>query len=153
MESKKRSLFVIVGIGASALLAVVLVLLLWKPAPTGIVAGVPDLPDSLNPVLQQNVMGLNANELLFDGLVDFEVDPSGVISTEFGLATSIEQDRATKKTYVVKLKEVKFHDGKDLEAEDVAFSYRCYINAANKSPQRDYLQSFIEDVKVVMLSC
>ncbi len=149
MESKKRSLFVIVGIGASALLAVVLVLLLWKPAPTGIVAGVPDLPDSLNPVLQQNVMGLNANELLFDGLVDFEVDPSGVISTEFGLATSIEQDRATKKTYVVKLKEVKFHDGKDLEAEDVAFSYRCYINAANKSPQRDYLQSFIEDVKVV----
>jgi peptide/nickel transport system substrate-binding protein len=149
MKAKKRSILVFSGIGAAVLLALVLVLLLWKPAPTGIVAGVSELPDSLNPVLQQNNMGLDANELLYDGLVDFEADPSGAVTTELGLAASIEQDRATKKTYTVKLKEAKFHDGKDLEAEDVVFSYRCYVDAANKSPQRDYLESFIEDVKAV----
>ena len=149
MEARKRSLLVVSGIAAAVLAAVVLVLLLWKPAPAGIVAGVPDLPDSLNPVMPQNTMGQDVDELLFDGLVDFEVAPGGVVTTEFGLASSIEQDRATKKTYTAKLKEVKFHDGKDLEAEDVVFSFLCYTNPVNKSPQRGYLQAFIEDVKAV----
>ena len=96
MEARKRSVLVVSGMAAAALAAVVLVLLLWKPAPAGIVAGVPELPDSLNPVMPQNTMGQDADELLFDGLVDFEVAPGGVVTTEFGLASSIEQDRATK---------------------------------------------------------
>ncbi|MGA2546972.1 MAG: ABC transporter substrate-binding protein [Rectinemataceae bacterium] len=149
MDSKKRLIILVSAIAAAVVLALVLVLLLWKPAPTGIAVGVAELPDSLNPILSQNVIGGKVDEILFDGLVNYEADPNGAVTTVLGLASSIEQDRATKKTYTAKLKEVKFHDGKELEAEDVAFSYRCYVDAANNSPQRDYLSSFIEGVKVV----
>jgi len=149
MDSKKRLIVLVLAGAAALVLALVLVLLLWKPGPTGIMVGVAELPDSLNPILAQNAIGGKVDELLFDGLVNYEADPNGVVTTELGLASSIEQDRGTKKSYTVKLKQVRFHDGKELEAEDVAFSYRCYVEAANKSPQRDYLSSFIEDVKVL----
>jgi len=107
METKRRRIFAIASIAAAVVLALVLVLILWKPAPKGVVVAVAELPDSLNPVFQQNTMGLDANELLFDGLVNFETDSSGVITTELGLAASIEQDKDTKKTYHVVLKEVR----------------------------------------------
>ena len=144
-----RSLAIAAVAVVLAAAAWLLVLPLFGGAPSGIMVAVSDLPDSLNPVLAQNLMGMNANELIFDGLTNQEVDEKGVLNTVLALASEIVQDPNTKKTYTVKLKEAKFHDGKVLTADDVQFSFQCYVEPANKSPQREYLDSFIQEVKVV----
>lgn len=149
MANIKRYVVIVV----SALLvaaAAVGVWLLWKPEPTGIVVAVSSLPDSLNPVLAQNLSGLNADELVFDGLVNFEVDPqSGALHPELALAESIEQDAKTRKTYTVLLRQVFWHDGTELTSEDVVYSFAAYTDEANDSPKRAYLRSFIERVTAV----
>jgi ABC-type transport system substrate-binding protein len=95
-------------------------------------------------VLAQNISGLNADELVFDGLVNFEVDPeSGKLYPELALAEAIEQDPATKKDYTVLLRQVYWHDGTELTAEDVEYSFAAYTDEENDSPKRDYLLSFI----------
>ncbi len=150
MKLTKRTILLGAAVAAVAAGAVAAVLLLWKPEPKGIVVAVSTLPDSLNPVLEQNASGLNADELLFDGLVNFEVDAaSGKLYPEMALAESIEQDPRTKKSYRVTLKEVAWHDGRMLSAADVVYSFAAYAEPSNRSPRRDYLTSFIESVKAV----
>jgi peptide/nickel transport system substrate-binding protein len=150
MKLTKRTVLIVVAVMAVMAVAVAAVLLLWKPEPKGIIVGVSTLPDSLNPVLEQNACGLNADELIFDGLVNFEVDAhSGKLYPELALAESIDQDPRTKKTYRVALKQVSWHDGTPLSAEDVVYSFAAYVEPANRSPRRDYLMSFIESVKVI----
>jgi len=150
MAKNKKSLLVII-IGAVVLLgAAAAVFFLWEREPEGLVVGISTLPDSLNPVLAQNVQGLNANELVFDGLVNFEVDVnSGQMYSDLALAETITQDQATKKGYDVVLKDAKWHDGTPVTAADVEFSFAAYVLPENESPQRDYLNSFIESVKAV----
>ena len=146
---KKRNIVIIAAAGALALSAGALALL-WKPEPKGIVVGTASLPDSLNPVLVQNAAGMNAAELVFDGLVNFEVDAgSGAVSSELALAESIEQDPRDKKTYRVKLRDASWHDGTPLTAADVEFSFKAYVSPDNHSPKREYLSSFIEKVRAV----
>ncbi len=150
MKPVKRTVLIIAAAAAVVAVAVAAVLLLWKPEPKGIVVGVSTLPDSLNPVLAQNASGLNADELVFDGLVNFEVDAqSGKLYSEMALADRIDQDPRTKKTYRVALKQVSWHDGTPLTAEDVEYSFAAYCEPANESPHRDYLMSFIESVTAV----
>ncbi len=149
MKLSKRTIVIIAAIACSAA-ALVSVLLLWKPEPKGIIVGSSSLPDSLNPVLEQNTAGLNSNELLFDGLVNFEVDAaSGRLYPELALAESIEQDPLTKKTYRVSLRQIFWHDGRALTAEDVVYSFKAYAELSNRSPKRDYLLSFIEEARVL----
>jgi peptide/nickel transport system substrate-binding protein len=150
MKTAQRTVLIIAAVAAVVAVAVAAVLLLWKPEPKGIVVGVSTLPDSLNPVLAQNASGLNADELVFDGLVNFEVDAqSGKLYSEMALADRIDQDPRTKKTYRVALKQVSWHDGTPLTAEDVEYSFAAYCEPANESPHRDYLMSFIESVTAV----
>lgn len=116
--------------------------------PKGMTVAVSTLPDSLNPVLAQNTQGLNANELLFDGLVNYTVDPdSKVPYLEFALADTIEQDSTTKKIFTVVLKKAEWHDGNPVTADDVVYSFNAYTLEANASPQRDYLMSYIKSVE------
>ena len=122
----------------------------WKSQPKGIVVAVSTLPDSLNPVLAQNTSGLNADELVFDGLVNFEVDEtSGKLYSELALAESIEQDPADKKTYTALLRDVSWHDGTPVTSADVVYSFNAYTDKENASPKRDYLMSFIKSVTAV----
>jgi peptide/nickel transport system substrate-binding protein len=94
MSINKRNIVVVIIVAVVAIAASVGIFLLWKPEPKGIVVAVSNLPDSLNPVLGQNTSGLNADELVFDGLVNFEVDPqSGKLYPELALAELIEQDQ------------------------------------------------------------
>jgi peptide/nickel transport system substrate-binding protein len=150
MKANKRNLIVVISVAAVAIAAAVGVFLLWKPEPKGIIVAVSNLPDSLNPVLDQNISGLNADELVFDGLVNFEVDPqSGKLYPELALAEAIEQDQKTKQTYSVLLRQVYWHDGSELTSEDVVYSFDAYTNEKNDSPKRDYLMSFIKRMKAV----
>ncbi|HOX31428.1 MAG TPA: ABC transporter substrate-binding protein [Spirochaetales bacterium] len=150
MVQKNRTVLIVaIVVGLVALFAGAF-FLLYKPEPKGLKVGISTLPDSLNPVLAQNNVGLNADELVFDGLVNFEIDQaSGSLISEFALAESITQDPATKKTYQVALKDVAWHDGRKLSAADVEFSFAAYMEPKNESPKRAYLESFIESVKAV----
>ncbi|OQB03412.1 MAG: Periplasmic dipeptide transport protein precursor [Spirochaetes bacterium ADurb.Bin215] len=139
---------------AAAVLAVVLgsaaVLVMWKNQPRGIVVAVSNLPDSLNPVLEQNTSGMNAAELVFDGLVNFEVDAqSGSLYPQLALAESIEQNPEDKKTYRVLLREAFWHNGNPVVAEDVKYSFDAYMDEQNASPKKAYLASFIREVRIV----
>lgn len=149
MANKKS--FLVIGLVALVLAgAATAVFFLWEREPEGLVVGISNLPDSLNPVLPQNLQGLNANELVYDGLVNFEVDvSSGQMYPDMALAESITQDQTTKKGYDVVLKDVKWHDGAPVTAADVEFSFAAYVLPENASPQREYLNSFIESVKAV----
>lgn len=149
-SKNNKSLMVIVLVVVALLGAGAAVFFLWEREPEGLVVGISNLPDSLNPVLPQNTQGLNANELVFDGLVNFEVDvASGQMYSDLALAESVTQDTTTKKGYDVVLKDVQWHDGAPVTAADVEFSFAAYVLPENESPQRDYLNSFIESVKAV----
>jgi len=147
----KNSRKIVIIIAAAAIVvAAAAATLVVKSGPKGITVAVSVLPDSLNPILVQNTSGLNADELVFDGLVNFEVDAqSNKLYTELALAESIEQDPATKKTYTAVLRDVYWHDGSKVSAADVEYSFAAYMLEANESPKRDYLSSFIESVKAV----
>ena len=107
MTNKIRNIIIAASLAVGAAAIGLGIYFLWKPEPEGIVIAVSNLPDSLNPVLAQNVSGLNADELVYDGLVNFEVDPdSGELYPELALAEAIEQDPATKQDYTVLLRQV-----------------------------------------------
>ncbi|MEM5947940.1 ABC transporter substrate-binding protein [Spirochaetia bacterium 38H-sp] len=149
MKTGKRniillSILLFIIVGAST------IFILWKSQPKGITIAISELPDSLNPILPQNISGMNASELIFDGLVNFEVDYlSKKLYPEFALAESIEQDPLTKKIYTVVLRDISWHDGRKLTADDVVFSFDAYMDPANESPQRAYLSSFIKKIEKV----
>ncbi|MBP5520627.1 MAG: ABC transporter substrate-binding protein [Treponema sp.] len=147
MKMGKKSVISII-VAALVVAAAVVGVIIWKAQPKGAVAAVSTLPDSLNPVLEQNTSGLNASELIFDGLTNFEVDhQTGNLITELALAESIEQNQKDKKTYIVTLREdVTWHDETPLMAEDVVYSYNAYVLKENNSPKREYLNSYIQSV-------
>ena len=158
MKMNKKSVIAI-AIVAAAVVASVVAVAVWKSQPKGMTVAVSTLPDSLNPVLEQNTSGLNADELVFDGLTNFEVTEDsasgrGVLYADLALAESIEQDSSDKKTYTVTLRDVYWHDSTaenphTVSADDVAYSYQAYVLPENSSPKRDYILSFIEDVQAV----
>ena len=146
MKFSKKGIIAIVII-ALVVLGSAIGFLIWKAQPKGATVAVSILPDSLNPILEQNTSGLNADELLFDGLVNFEVDKeSGSLYSNLALAESIVQNPADKKTYTATLRDVSWHDGNPVTADDVVYSFAAYTDEANDSPKRSYLMSFIKSV-------
>ena len=150
MQNKRNIAIILIVIGV--VLAALIGFLIWQAQskPKGIVVAISNLPDSLNPVLEQNIFGINASELVFDGLVNFEVDnQSKKLYPELALAESIDQDEKTKKTYTALLRDIYWHDGSTLSAKDVVYSFATYTDKSNNSPKRDYLISFIESITAI----
>lgn len=147
--SKKNLITIIVAAAVVVLAAVGIII--WKVQPKGMVVAVSTLPDSLNPVLPQNTSGLNADELIFDGLFNFEVDEKEkTLYTEFALAEDAVQDPSDKKTYTITIRDTAvWHDNSPVTAEDVVYSFNAYTYEDNKSPKRDYLLSFIKRVDAI----
>src|SRR5574344_2122464 len=150
MKINKKGLIGII-IAAVVIILAAVGFLIWRSAqPKGITVAVSTLPDSLNPVLEQNTSGLNADELIFDGLTNFEVDESsGKLYTELALADSIDQDPDNKKTYTAVLGDATWHDGTPVTAADVVYSFAAYTDEGNNSPKRAYRMSFISSVSAV----
>lgn len=152
MKFSKKSLIAIGAVVVAAAASVTTVLVM-KSQPKGITVAVSNLPDSLNPVLEQNTTGLNINELLFDGLANFEVDSSsGELYADYALAEEITMDEKDKRTYTVTLRDTQWNDGTEekagtpVTADDVVYSFKAYTFKENNSPKRDYLLSYIKDV-------
>jgi len=149
MSMNKKSIIAICA-AAAAVIASITAIVVLKSQPKGMTVAVSTLPDSLNPILEQNTSGLNANELIFDGLTNAEVnEATGKYRIEFALAENIEQDQKDRKTYKVTLRDVTWHDGEPLTSADVVYSFKAYTDKANNSPKREYIESFIEDIVAV----
>lgn len=156
--NKKKG--IIVGAIAAVVVAAGVAIAFLTGAPKGITMAVTNLPDSLNPVLEQNMTGLNANELVFDGLFNFEVlvddsdETNCIRKTEYALVEEIIQED-DRMTFDITLRDgIAWHDNTEdnphfVTADDVEFSFNAYVNAENKSPNRDYLRSFIKKVEVI----
>ncbi len=101
---------------------------------------VPTEPETLNPVLGYARYG---NAKIFDGLVELGADLEPVP----GLATALPEVSDDGLTYTFALREgVRFHDGHELDAADVAFTYRAALDPELASPTTSDLAA-IESVQ------
>src|SRR5579859_3897846 len=92
--------------------------------------------DSLDPRLTKNTSGFRIKELAFNGLVAINPDYSPVADL------AEKWDNPDDKTWVFHLRPgVKFHDGSDLTAADVKFTYDSVLDQAFNSPFRAFYLS------------
>lgn len=124
--------------------------------PQAINVAVTDLPDTFNPVLSQNIQGLYADELLFDGLFNREVDEDyGDSHSVYSLACDIAEYGTDKKTFLITLESfVEWHDSTAenphyFSADDVIYSFDAYCCVENNSPKRELFLSKIESYEAI----
>jgi peptide/nickel transport system substrate-binding protein len=116
-------------------------------APRRIVVAVRELPLRLDPVRVSSPVEENACELLFDGLVNVAANDSGSATPVLGLAESIAQDQSDRSLYRITLRTTAWHDGRSLDSADVVASFAAYVDPANASARREYLQGFVSSVE------
>lgn len=109
-----------------------------------------EMPDSLNPLFEQNAAGLTLLDPLFDGLAN----RSGQEAREYvnGLATDFIQDEQQRNVYLVELDQKRrWHDSPDhmVTARDVRFTVECIKNPNNRSPLRGRIEQLIDTVDIV----
>ena len=102
------------------------------PPPNGVVTvAVLSSPNSLDPRIGSDETSQRVHQLVFDYLLalDDQLRVTG------GLATHFEQP--DKLTYVVHLRKgVRFHDGHELTADDVVYTFGSFIDPAFVSPRK-----------------
>jgi len=112
-----------------------------------IVWAVDRLPTSLNPVLPGSREALYMADLIFDGLVNID-SRAGKITFQYALANSIQQ-QSDKKTYLIKLRKMRWHDDRPVTTDDVLFSVKSIRFSRNRSPLKGRMDSFIEKVQKI----
>lgn len=115
-----------------------------QPAHAGSInIGIIGFPNFLNPVLQINDADKDLNTAIFSGLLKY--DTNGQLINDLAQNYSIQDDG---KTYVVELKKnVKWHDGKILNADDVLFTLQIIQDPNFYSPLRALWQG-VETEKI-----
>src|SRR5438067_1016895 len=92
--------------------------------------------DTLDPRLTKNTSGARIKELAFNGLVAINPDFSPVPDL------AEKWDNPDDKTWVFHLRPgVKFHDGSDLTASDVKYTYESVLDQSFNSPVRAFYLS------------
>ena len=92
-----------------------------------------------DPRLMRDTSALRLRELVFDGLVEMQPD--------FSLAPSLAEswENPDDLTWVFKLREgVKFHNGDELTAADVKFTFDTILDEAFASPSRSFYTPITE---------
>jgi peptide/nickel transport system substrate-binding protein len=92
--------------------------------------------DTLDPRLTKNTSGFRMKELAFNGLV--------AINPDFTPVPDLAEkwDNPDERTWVFHLRNgVKFHDGSDLTASDVKFTYESVLDQSFNSPFRAFYLS------------
>ena len=88
-------------------------------------------PNSLDPRIGSDETSQRAHQLIYDNLLALD-DQLKLVG---GLASSWEQ--IDPLTYVVHLRQgVRFHDGHELTADDVVYTFGCFIDPAFVSPRK-----------------
>src|SRR5919202_3438445 len=92
--------------------------------------------DTLDPRLSKNTSGFRVKELAFNGLVAINPDYSPVPDL------AEKWDNPDDKTWVFHLRQgVRFHDGSNLTANDVKYSYESVLDQSFNSPARAFYLS------------
>jgi peptide/nickel transport system substrate-binding protein len=89
--------------------------------------------DTLDPRLTKNTSGFRLKELAFNGLV--------AVNPDFTLGPDLAEkwDNPNDTTWVFHLRQgVKFHDGTDLTASDVKYTYESVLDPTFNSPTRAF---------------
>src|SRR5262245_35970776 len=92
--------------------------------------------DTLDPRLSKNTSGFRIKELAFNGLVS--------ISPDYSPAPDLAEkwDNPDDKTWVFHLRQgVKFHDGSNVTANDVKYTYESVLDPSFNSPARSFYLS------------
>jgi peptide/nickel transport system substrate-binding protein len=107
------------------------------PPKTGVVTvAVLSSPNSLDPRIGSDETSQRIHTLIYDYLLALD-DQLRVVG---GLASSWEQ--ADPITYVIRLRQgVRFHDGHELTADDVVYTFRSFIDPAFISPRKGAYRS------------
>ena len=109
-----------------------------------------ELPDTLNPLFEQNAAGLTLLDPLFDGLSNRSGrEPRDYVN---GLATDFIQDEENRNIYTIELdQDMRWHDSPDhmVTARDVRFTVECIKNPNNRSPLRGRIDQLIDRVDIV----
>src|SRR5262245_39753744 len=88
-------------------------------------------PNNLDPRIGSDETSQRVHQLVYDYLLALD-DQLRVVG---GLASSWEQTDPLN--YIVRLREgVKFHDGHELTADDVVYTFNCFIDPAFVSPRK-----------------
>ncbi len=91
-------------------------------------------PDNLNPGMAILAASYTIFELVYDSMYDLNLDGSFTLSIADSVTVSDDG-----LTYTYKIKDgIKWHDGKPLTAEDVAFTYNLYKD----TPEYPYLNGY-----------
>lgn len=99
--------------------------------------GVSKDPTNLNPILMQGVYAESLATSIFDTLVSFK-ESAKVAEPLLAEKWEISEDG---KTYTFHLRKgVKFHNGQELTAEDVKFTFEKTLDEKTASPNREFLK-------------
>ncbi len=105
--------------------------------------GLPVDPGTMDPRLQNDTSAQNINDLVYNGLIYNDEN----IKAQPDLAERWENPTPTTWVFYLK-KGVKFHDGSELTAADVKYTFETIIDPAFASPRRS-LYATIKNVDVV----
>lgn len=87
---------------------------------------------TLDPAIGYDWQNWSIIKSLFDGLMDYEPGTTNLVPD---LAAEVPEISTDGKTYTFKLRSgVKFHNGREMTAEDVKYSIERAVNPATKSP-------------------
>ena len=108
------------------------------------------MPQTLNPLLDQNAAGLTLLDPLFDGLSN----RTGlkVRSYKNGLAADFIQDEDKYNIFTIELDpDKRWHDDPNhlVTSRDVRFTYECIVNENNRSPLRGRINQLIDRIDIV----
>ena len=109
-----------------------------------LVATIPSNPSTLDPLNQSNHDAMAVSQLIYQNLLEVDVDGNLVPQLAVDLP-EISEDRLT---YTFRLREgVRFHNGAPFTAADVKYSYDYMLDPANEALRRSYWTA-IERVEV-----
>ena len=99
-------------------------------------------PKTLNPITNTDERVLNVLNLVYDGMFELNKNYNAVpkLAESYNVISN-------GKAVNIKLKDAKWHDGSDVTADDVAFTYSMI--KANKTSPYNYMVKNIQDIKVM----
>jgi peptide/nickel transport system substrate-binding protein len=111
--------------------------------PAAVKIGWAGSPDSLNPGMGVLVEAYTIYELVYDSMYELNLDGSFTLS----LADKVERsDDGLVYTFTIK-DGIKWHDGKPLTAEDIAFTYNLYKDTPEYVYLNGYYTTYFDTIK------